>query len=225
MTRHLLAGTFLVCLAIFCASSAFSITTSAMFTDFGVTYGYFFEISEETPDDIYAATLQNTSPTGQAQDPLIDQMAFNMAAVLGTDFTIESINPDWTFQTGSGGIQFDYVGDRDTPFDRLAPGEALSFDFDFAADFFSGIESPFDIWTQTESSLGTGIGGGEDLGQVAVSFQQLGPGGGGSDLLASTWPNGGGGGGQENPIPEPGTMLLLGTGLLACAMLYRRKQP
>jgi hypothetical protein len=91
-----------------------------MFTDFGVTYGYSFEITEKTPEDVYAASLQNTSPTGQIQEHLIDQLAFNMDAVLGTDFTIESSNPDWTLKAGSGDIQFDYVCESDTPVDRLA---------------------------------------------------------------------------------------------------------
>src|SRR5262249_41798942 len=44
------------------------------------------------------------------------------------------------------------------------------------------------------------------------------PGGGGST------PPGGGGGGSGSPVPEPGTMLLVGTGLAGAALLRRRRQ-
>jgi len=36
--------------------------------------------------------------------------------------------------------------------------------------------------------------------------------------------HGGGGGGGGAPVPEPGTMLLVGTGLAVAAMLRRRRQ-
>jgi hypothetical protein len=176
----------------------------------GGPYSFSFTIENTGNPLVYLANLTNTSPGTTQPPPLIDLLAFNMNATLGEDFTVpsNSINPAWRFGEGSRGVQFDYVISRVSPMDRLEPNEDLTFDFVFTGeDVFPDPQRPFDIWLNVDPSLGTGIGGGDDLGQVAVSFQQLGPGGGGSDLVAADWQ-------QENPIPEPGTVLLMGIGLL-----------
>lgn len=152
--------------------------------------------------------LRNDGDSG-----VIDAFAMDMGAVLGTDFSVAGFDPaSWTFTTSSGGVQFDYVGDSGSPFDRLGVGELLTFDFIF------NTETDYTVWTDAEASLGTGIGGGTDLGQVAVSFQSLGEGGNYSDLIGASWQSvcldcG------DTPfaeVPEPGTlgMLLGGLGLL-----------
>jgi len=213
---------------------ATTITTSATGTQFGDNYSYLFEITDNDVLNalVYEATLTNTSPASSSSpplDPLIDRLAFNMDATLSTDFYIAYVDPStWSIivPTG-GGIQFDYIGDTSDQDDRLHRGEALTFDFVFY-NTFGFPTDPFELWTGTDESLGTGLGGGTDSGQVAVSFQRLGGdeehgGLDESDLLASNWE--GSGEGEEDPpvIPEPATMLLLGSGLIGFAVSGKKR--
>ena len=190
-------------------------------------YGYSFVIEDDiSNDNLFHATLTNTS-TGY--DPLIDAFAFNIDATLSTDFSIANAVPaTWsiTVPTG-GGIQFDYIGDTSDQNDRLHRLEALIFDFVFD-EGYDFPDDPFTLWTGTDESFGTGLGGGDDEGQVAVHFQRLGYNSDGdlmydsegSDLLASNWE---GGGGPQYVIPEPATMLLLGSGLIGFAVSGKKR--
>ena len=205
---------FLVSLILlFGVINANAITTSASGSLFGDTYSYEFSIIATSDPLIYSATFENTSSSSLA-DALIDKLAFNMDAGLINDFSITNVNPVWDFYAGSGGIQFDYVGERTTPDTRLGPGDVLSFDFLFDSEFTFPTD-PFALWTGIGGSAGTGIGGGDDFGQVAVSFQQLGSRGEGSDLLASNW--------TAQPVPEPGTIVLMGIGLVGLAGAGRKR--
>lgn len=175
----------------------------------------------------YHATLTNTSPL--TSDGNLDVLYFNMTdGVLGTDFNIDNIAPNWTFASAGGGIQFDYVGYADNapqqP-NRVGPQESLVFDFVFTDAFLARVSDPFTLWTGSDESMGQGAGGGEDSGQVAVHIQSLET-SEGSDLLASNWDSNGGGGGPPQELPEPGTLLLLGAALLGLGMvsIHRRKK-
>jgi hypothetical protein len=125
-------------------ANALSIETSASGTGDGTfqsdEYSYLFRISDDSNNNlIYNAILTNTSP--EPSESLIDLLAFNMDADLGTDFSIVNIDPNWTFSVTNNAVQFDYVGDADSPFDRLNPEwmneypSSLTFSFLFSSDF------------------------------------------------------------------------------------------
>jgi hypothetical protein len=62
-------------------------------------------------------------------------------------------------------------------------------------------------------SSGSGSGGGSGSGS-----------GGGTTPGGGSGAGGGGGGSGGSPVPEPGTLLLVGTGLTGAALLRRRRQ-
>jgi hypothetical protein len=198
---------------------ALSISTSGSGDSFGDTYSYEFLINDNNDqfDGIFDATLTNTSES--QYEPLIWRLGFNLAdpdPTLGEDFFIDNASPNWVFrQISRGGIQFDYTGDTiGDPGNRLLPGQALTFRMRFTNNDY--ITRGFEIFTGGEESSGTGFGGGEDIGRIAVGFQQLGLNGEGSDLLASS-------GYTAAPVPEPSTILLMGFGLLGLVAVGRQK--
>ncbi len=186
------------------------------------SYGFSMVIEQRTSDNtIFDLTLTNTSSTSTPL-ALIDAFAMNMGGgTLGTDFSVGGFTAPWTFgATGPGffnGVNFTYVGDANSPGDRLAPNGMLSFWFDFTTN------TSFDPWLTAGTDTGGGFGGGGDSGQLAVSFQQLGSGGQDSDLLAANWvntpsnpPN------PPNPASEPPVLMLMLSAL--AAMLFSRKK-
>lgn len=197
---------------------AIPIITSASATDDnGNTYSYLFQINQDATDStIFYASLQNTS---DAPGNMIDLLAFNMLdpdPQLDSDFFIYDVSPTWDFiQVANSGIQFDYLGEDTGPTTKLDAGDTLTFTIDFV-DSYVFPSDPYTLWTLSEEACGRGIGGGQDCGQVAVSFQEVAiP--EGSDLLASNW-------GSSTKVPEPGTLALLGAGLIGIGFNNRRRR-
>jgi len=209
-------------------ANAVSIQSAATGTLFNDEYSYLFNIEDVGVEDVgvidpsylamFHATLTNTSPDASSPDdmgPLIDKLAFNIqpSLILGADFEIINVKPDWSFRQiisddKKGGVQFDYVGDSvKNKIDRINAGDALSFDFAFFKP------QTFDLWISAPESLGKGLGGGGDNGQVAVKFQQLGIDGKESDLLASNW--------GPISVPELSTLNVLVFGLIGLSGLRR----
>ncbi len=199
--------------------------TATSICDVNTDYGYSIELDQDATDSsIFYWTLTNTS-TQTNPEALIDAFAFNTNPnlSLGTDFTISAINPNtWTInEITKGAIEFDFVGDANTPSDRLGNGQTLAFTIDIDNSFGTTAEDFSNIFFTAEQSSGKGIGGGEDSGQVAVSFQQLGAGGEDSDLLASNWQT------LTTPppparVPEPTSVLALG--LIGGGMFLSRRR-
>lgn len=238
-------------------ANALSISTSATGDLFGDVYGYKFTI-----DDDYHATLTNTS-SNSLSGALIHLIKFNMnpALTLGADFTIGNVMPDWIFMEKGGYLEFDYAGVRKQSSEILAPGEVLSFDFNFI-NFTPNPANPFALWMGSDSMAGgTSTNGESDVGQVAVAFMGLGAAGVGSDLLASDWrldpppyvppapspkpppvymppvpppvytppvpypdPSPVPSPSPAEPTPEPGTILLLASGLIGLFWIRGRKR-
>ena len=181
-----------------------------------------FTIDQSTSDPLsYRAEVANTSPT---QDPesLIDAIAFgfNPYADLGVDVSFLDPTPLWTFSESSGGIRLDYVGDSATPGTRLGIGQSLIFDINFQLDYWTpatlaGTE-PYRMFLTSSEEAGTGIGGGDVSGQVAVSFQQLGETGNDSELLMANWADAASG----PMVPEPSSAMFALVGI--CCMAMRR---
>ena len=179
---------------------------------------YGFAMSIGTVDDL----TWNFTLTNEGANGVIDLFAMDMDAILGVDFNVVGFNPpSWSFSSTSGGVQFDYVGDSGTPFDRLGVGDSLTFDFIFNE------ATDYTVWTDAAASLGTGIGGGTDLGQIAVSFQGLGEGGEYSDLIGASWQSVclDCGGTPFTEVPEPTPLALMGLGLVGIGLVKRRSQP
>jgi|GEM_PF-6253419 len=204
-------------------SHALIISTSGSANLFGDLYSYNFTISDEEPDlgpNDYWGVLTNTSDTSLST-ALIDLLAFSTdptttCCAASDDLWINKQTPAWEFSEGAGGVQFDYVGERTSPDTRLAPGDMLTFELDFlSASPVQGL----DAFLNASASAGTGIGGGDDSGQVCVSFQQLGGSGDDSDLVCSNW-----GDGPTTEVPEPTTMALMGLGLVGLGLTRRKKK-
>jgi hypothetical protein len=195
---------------------------------FEADYSYEITLTQNNSDSsVFTFVLENTSSQTNP-DALIDGFWFNTNPDLdiGTDIVFSNFNPNtWTVTkvplTGPGSnVQFDFAGDPDSPADRLGVGETLEFTIDLADSLGTDPDDYSDIFFTAEESTGQGIGGGQDSGQVAVSFQQLDD-GEKSDLLTSNWRSAGGGGAE---IPEPSSMLgLVAFGLMGAGSLFKGK--
>lgn len=177
-------------------------------------YGFNFSISS-IDNKTFSAALTNTS-TGDYSNPVIDLIAFNLFGDGVVDAT--SVSAGWSVDSGGNNTLFKWIGDANSPGERLGIDDTLLFDIVF--DNVVG----WDAFILADSTSGAGIGGGEDFGQVAVSFQQLGMDGEDSDLLAGDWLTGHSVIHTEYAaVNSPGTLFLFGLGLVGMVFLSRKR--
>ena len=155
----------------------------------------------------FTGTITNTSPF-QAS---LTGLGFDLGAGNLSGFSGTSTNSNFVFTDGDLGnvnqfnsvtLDFGYITGSNfnggNPPSGLLPGQSLMFT----------VSGPLALFSEAEIAAG-----------LYARFQQVGPNGNLSDVAT---PNGGGGG--ANVVPEPGTMVLLGTGLLVAARARRRRQ-
>ena len=155
----------------------------------------------------FTGTITNTSP----DDARLTGFGFDLGAGNLSGFSGSSNNANFQFTDADAGNvpQFDSV--------------VLDFAYLTGSNFSGGSPNLGLDQNQSLSFTVTGSLAGFTEAQIASAiyarFQRVGLDGQGSDVATV-----GGNGVNPTVIPEPGTMLLLGTGLLAAARARRRRQ-
>ena len=182
------------------------------------TYG-----SSITSEGTVTVVITNTSTVPTGEDPMLTGFLFNAPASLSLSSSIAFI-PGWTTDSVQNGFNtlgqyglFDVAALTGSDFNGGMPNSGIpisgSAEFSFT---FTSISQNMTLLSEADFlGLLSAPENGQTTPQYFIArFQQVGPGGEGSDVAIP----------GTSSVPEPGTLLLLGVGLVGIAGIGRKKR-
>jgi len=146
----------------------------------------------------------------------LDEFAFNLVGP-GSKYTFSNFNLPYTPVTGSmnGSGNTNFMLTLDDPTGNKYDATNV-YSLSFTLTKSTGSFELSDFYNAWPSCLNDAFLG---CNQLAAHLQAVGPDGQDSGIAVGNYP-----GSPVNPVPEPGTMLLLGSGMAASAIAKRRRR-